>query len=196
MILARPLALVVADAAERVPPPVVRTLKFTVIPGTAAPTLLTARTSSDLAAVELCSTDWLFPPVTSNNDPVEVLTPVLATFRLKTTLPETDDAKTAIVPVVLEAVNVVLAFPFAPVVAVTVAVEFERVPPLAVVTVKVTDTPATGDPEALVAMTSKGSADALHHASLLIQRMPHSDSRFVRYPMQSLKLNLCRLRSW
>ncbi len=93
-------------------------------------------------------------------DPVEEFTPEFATLRLNTTLPDTDDAKTAIVPVVLDEVKVVLALPLAPVVAVTVAVELERVPPLAVVTVNVTSTPATGAPAALVAITSKGSADA------------------------------------
>ena len=86
--------------------------------------------------------------------------PIGLVFNENVTLPTLEEASTEIEPVVLELVNVVDAFPFAFVFTVTVAVEFDRVPPLVVVTVKVTGTFATGLPLALVAMTSSG-ADAV-----------------------------------
>lgn len=86
--------------------------------------------------------------------------PIGLVFNENVTLPTLDDASTEMDPVVLELVNVVDALPFAFVFTVTVAVEFERVPPLVVVTVKVTGTFATGLPLAFVAMTSSG-ADAV-----------------------------------
>lgn len=161
--LARPSAAVVAVTVVavvaplvRVPAPEVRTLNEILTPGTALPRLFTAKTSRDLLLVVPCSTDWLLPLVTMSNEPFDVFTPEFATFKLKTTVPETEEANTAIFPVVDDAVKLVLALPLAPVVAVAV----ESVPPLAVVTVKETATPATGVPLALVAITSSGNAAA------------------------------------
>ena len=97
------------------------------------------------------------PFVTSNIEPVEEFTPGSRTVKLKTALPETEDARTEMIPEVVELVNAVLALPFESVLVVTVEVELERVPPSAVVTLNVTATPETGEPLESVAITSSGT---------------------------------------
>lgn len=94
----------------------------------------------------------MLPLVASNNEPAELLEPALATFTLKTTLPFEVEANTAMLPVVLELENVVLALPL----ALVVAVELETEPPLVVETEKFTVMPETGAPLELVAMISRG----------------------------------------
>lgn len=94
----------------------------------------------------------MFPLVASNNAPAELVEPAVATFTLNTTLPKLVEAKTAILPVVVDAVNTVLALPF----ALVVADDEDSEPPLAVVTAKFTLTPETGVPALFVAMISRG----------------------------------------
>lgn len=142
--LARPSAAVVAVTVVAVvaplvsvPAPEVMTLNDTLTPPIGLPRLFKAVTSSDFEAAVLCSTDWLFPLVTTRVEAFELFTFGLATTRLNTVLPEMDVANTEMFPFTLPAVKLVVALPL----AFVVAVALESVPPFEVVTEKLTAIP-------------------------------------------------------
>lgn len=154
LVLALPLAFVVAEATDSVPPLAVVTAKFTVKPDTAVPLEFVATISRGIDANVLGVTVCPLPEEMVMVDPV----PLGMVFKLKTALPAVEEAMMASAPVCEEAVNVAVARPSAPVVAVAVVAEPPKVPAPEVRTLYEIDTPDIGLPSEFTAITSSDFA--------------------------------------
>ena len=86
--------------------------------------------------------------------------PGLLTEMPNVALPKLEDARTFTIPKTFKLLNVVLARPLEFVVTVTVEVPLLSVPPLRVVTLKLTEMPEMGEPSTAVAITSRGKVAA------------------------------------
>jgi hypothetical protein len=95
LVLALPLALVVAEATDSVPPLAVVTAKFTVKPDTAVPLEFVATISSGMLAKVLGVTACPLPEEMVMVEPV----PLGMVFKLKTALPAVEEAMMASAPV-------------------------------------------------------------------------------------------------
>lgn len=156
---ARPFAVVftVVEVSPPVivPAPVVTTSNETGIPAIGMPRLFTAMTSRFFGAFELGLIDWLLPLVMSNIELDELVVPTVAVVKVKTAVPAVEVAMTVTGPVLLEAVNTVLALPLELVVALATVLPPVRVPEPLVTTSNFTATPGIATPRLFTASTSR-----------------------------------------